>query len=174
MGGAVVLHYMAKYNGAHVSKLALFAAAAPSWKQRKDYPYGASDEAAAGLIQTTRTNRQQLIEDFGKAFAASENSLSAGMSQWLANINADASPYATTQSIIALRDLDLRPELSKINVPVAIFHGTKDKLCDFVFAEQLQKGLKNSYIVKFEKSGHALFVEEMEKFNTELEKFAKK
>lgn len=174
MGGAVVLHYMAKYNGAHVSKLALFAAAAPSWKQREGFPYGASDEAAAGLIHTTRTNRQQLIEDFGKAFPASENAISANTSQWLASISADASPYATTQSIIALRDLDLRPSLSKINVPVAIFHGTKDKLCDFVFAEQLHKGLKNSYIVKFEKSGHALFIEEMEKFNTELETFAKK
>lgn len=174
MGGAAVLHYMAKYNGAHVSKLALFAAAAPSWKQREGFPYGASDEAAAGLINTTRTNRQQLIEDFGKAFAATEDGISKGMSQWLADINVDASPYATTQSIIALRDLDLRPELSKINVPVAIFHGTKDKLCDFAFAEQLHKGLKNSYIVKFEKSGHALFIEEMEKFNTELEKFAKK
>lgn len=173
MGGAVVIHYMAKYNGAHVSKLALFGAAAPSWKQREDFPYGATDEASAGLIQTTRTNRQQLIEDFGKAFGASENSISPAMTQWLASINADASPYATTQAIIALRDLDLRPALSKITVPVAIFHGTKDKLCDFVFAEQLQKGIKNSYIVKFEKSGHALFIEEMEKFNTELEKFAK-
>lgn len=174
MGGAVVIHYMAKYNGAHVGKLALFAAAAPSWKQREGFPYGATDEAAAGLIHTTRTNRQQLIEDFGKAFGASENAISPTMSQWLASINSDASPYATTQSIIALRDLDLRPVLSKINVPVAIFHGTKDKLCDFVFAEQLHKGLKNSYIVKFENSGHALFIEEMEKFNTELEKFAKK
>ena len=174
MGGAVVIHYMAKYSGAHVNKLALFGAAAPSWKQRDGYPYGATDEAAAGLIVTTKTNRQQLIEDFGKAFGASENSISPAMAQWLASINADASPYATTQSIIALRDLDLRPALSKIKVPVAIFHGTKDKLCDFVFAEQLHKGIKNSYIVKFEKSGHALFIEEMEKFNTELEKFAKK
>ncbi|PWG80302.1 alpha/beta fold hydrolase [Pararcticibacter amylolyticus] len=173
MGGAVVTHYMAKYNGAHISKLALFAAAAPSWKQRKDYPYGISEEAAAGLIQTTKTNRQQLIEDFGKGFGATETSLSAPASNWLASINADASPYATTQSITALRDLDLRPVLARIKVPVAIFHGTKDKLCDFVFAEQLHKGIKNSYIVKFENSGHALFLEEMDKFNTELEKFAR-
>lgn len=174
MGGAVVIHYMDKYKGAHVSKLALFGAAAPSWKQREGYPYGATDEAAAGLIHTTRTNRQQLIEDFGKAFGATETSVSPAMAKWLASINSDASPYATTQAIIALRDLDLRPALPRINVPVAIFHGTKDKLCDFVFAEQLHRGIKNSYIVKFEKSGHALFVEEMEKFNTELEKFAKK
>jgi pimeloyl-ACP methyl ester carboxylesterase len=173
MGGAVVTHYMAKYNGAHISKLALFAAAGPSWKQRADYPYGATDEAAAGLIRTTETNRPQLIEDFGKGFGATDSSLSAATSNWLTSISLDASAYATTQSITALRDLDLRPELAKIKVPVAIFHGTKDKLCDFAFAEQLHKGIKNSYIVKFENSGHALFIEEMDKFNTELEKFAR-
>ena len=42
-------------------------------------------------------------------------------------------------------------------------------LCGFVFEEQLPKGIKNSYIVKFEKSRHALFIEEIEKLNTELE-----
>jgi non-heme chloroperoxidase len=173
MGGAVVTHYAAKYNGAHISKLALFGAAAPSWKQRAEYPYGITDEGAAGLIKTIETNRQQLIEGFGKGFGATETSLSAPTANWLASISADASPYATAQSIMALRELDLRPALAKIKVPVAIFHGTKDKLCDFVFAEQLHKGLKNSYIVKFENSGHALFLEEMEKFNTELERFAK-
>ncbi len=173
MGGAVVTHYVAKYNGAHISKLALFGAAAPSWKQRPGYPYGLSDEAAAGLIKATETARQQLIEGFGKGFGATETSLSPATSQWLAAIGADASPFATTQSITALRDLDLRPALAKIKIPVAIFHGTKDKLCDFVFAEELHKGIKNSYIVKFENSGHALFIEEVDKFNTELEKFAK-
>jgi non-heme chloroperoxidase len=173
MGGAVVTHYAAKYNGAHISKLALFGAAAPSWKQRADYPYGITDEGAAGLIKTIETNRQQLIEGFGKGFGATDTSLSAPTASWLASISADASPYATAHAIMALRDLDLRPALGKIKVPVAIFHGVKDRLCDFVFAEQLHKGLKNSYIVKFENSGHALFIEEMDKFNTELEKFAK-
>jgi len=173
MGGAVVTHYMAKYKGAHVSKLALFAAAAPSWKQREGFPYGASEETAAGLIKTTQTNRQQLIEDFGKGFGATPTNLSEPTAKWLAGISSDASPYATTHSIIALRDLDLRPALAGINVPVAIFHGTQDKLCDFVFAEQLHKGLKNSYIVRFENSGHVLFLEEADKFNMELEKFAR-
>lgn len=173
MGGAVVIHYMAKYNGAHIGKLALFGAAAPSWKQRDGYPYGISEEGAAGLIKTTETNRQQLIAGFGKGFGATENSIPEPMAKWLESISSDASPYATTQAIAALRNLDLRPVLGKINVPVAIFHGTKDKLCEFAFAEQLQKGIKNAYIVKFENSGHALFLEEMEKFNSELEKFSK-
>ncbi|MCM5530503.1 alpha/beta fold hydrolase [Parasegetibacter sp. NRK P23] len=173
MGGAVVLHYITKYNAAHVKKLALFAAAAPSWKQRPGFPYGISDAGAEGLIKATMTARQDLIASFGASFPAKEGAISKNVEKWLENINLEASPYAITESITALRDLDLRPELSKINIPVAIFHGTQDKLCDFVFAEELNKGIPNSYIVKFENSGHALFVEEADKFNAELEKFAK-
>src|SRR6218665_108568 len=174
MGGAVVLHYINKYNSAHVSKLALFGAAAPSWKQREGFPYGISDKDAAGLIQSTLTNRQDLIAGFGAGFPAKEGNISKNMEKWLENINLAASPYAITESITALRDLDLRPELSKITIPVAIFHGVYDKNCPFVWAEELNKGLKNSTLIRFENSGHALFVEEMEKFNTELEKFARK
>lgn len=174
MGGAVVIHYITKYNAAHISKLALFAAAAPSWKQREGFPYGVSDADAEGLIKATMTNRQDLIASFGAGFPAKEGGISKNVEKWLENISLEAWPYAITQSITALRDLDLRPELSKIKIPVAIFHGTQDKLCDFTLAEQLNKGITNSYIVKFENSGHALFVEEAEKFNAELEKFARK
>ena len=172
MGGAVTIHYVNKYKSAHVSKLALFAAAAPSWKQRSDYPYGISEEGAAGLIKDTMTSREELIGGLGVAFAAEGTKLSPVKDKWLESINLSASPYAVTESIRSLGDLDLRPVLGNITIPVAIFQGTKDKLISYDLAEQLHKGLKNSYIVKFEKSGHALFLEEMEKFNTELEKFA--
>lgn len=173
MGGAVVTRYASKYMGAHISKLALFAAA-PSWVQRPGYSYGLTEEGAASFIQLTRTDRPQVLDSFDKAFAATESGISKGMSEWLKGINMEASPYAASQSIKALSELDLRPELAKINIPVAIFHGVKDKLCDFAFAEQLHKGIKNSYIVKFKNSGHALLIEEMDKFNTKLEKFAHK
>lgn len=174
MGSAVTIHYVTKYNAAHISKLALFGASGPSWKKRADYPYGVSDQDAAALIQQTKTNRQQLVAGFGGGFAGREGGLSPESIKWLESINLDASPYATTQSITALRDLDLRPELGKIKIPVAIFHGVNDKLCDFAQAEQLHQSIKGSYLVKFENSGHALFLEEMDKFNAELEKFARK
>lgn len=173
MGGAVVIHYVTKYDSAHVSKLALFGAAAPSWKKRAGAPHGISEADAGGLITQTMTARQDLIAGFGSAFPTKEGTISKNVEKWLESINLEASPYAITESIKALLDLDLRPELSKIKIPVAIFHGTQDKLCPFAFAEELHKGIKNSFIIQFENSGHALFVEEMEKFNTELEKFAK-
>lgn len=173
MGSAVTLHYVTKYNAAHIKKLALFGATGPSWKQREGYPYGITDQSAADLIKQTKTNREQLIAGLGKAFEGKEGGLSPESMKWLESINLEASPYATTQSISALRGLDLRPELAKIKIPVAIFHGINDKLCDFAQAEQLNKSIKGSYIVRFEKGGHALFLEEMDKFNAELEKFAR-
>ncbi|MDR7127942.1 pimeloyl-ACP methyl ester carboxylesterase [Algoriphagus sp. 4150] len=174
MGGAIAIHYVAKYSGARVSKLALFGAAAPIWTKRNDYEYGFSKEDVEGLIALSKVNRPLLLENFGKIFGASETSLPAGIANWLGGINIEASPYATTQSLIALRDTDLRSELPKVTIPTAIFHGIKDVICEFALAEQMHQGIKNSYIVKFENSGHGLFLEEMEKFNNELLAFLQK
>ncbi|MDV3709457.1 alpha/beta hydrolase [Elizabethkingia anophelis] len=172
MGGAISVRYVTKYNAAHVSKLALFGAAAPVWTQRADFAIGLTKEQVNSLITLSRTNRPQLLEDFGKIFAATETAVSPGLANWLGTINLEASPYAMTQSLIALRDTDLRPELKKIAIPVAIFHGTKDKICDFNLAIEMSKAIQNSFIIRFENSGHGLFIEELEKFNNELERFA--
>lgn len=171
MGGAIALHYVAKYNSAHVAKLALFGAAAPIWTSRPDYPYNLTPETVNDLIALSKTNRPQLLENFGKIFTATETAMPPTLGTWLFNINMEASPYATTQGLIALRDTDLRSELGKVTIPTVIFHGVKDKICDFAMAEQMHKGIKNSTIVQFETSGHGLFVEEREKFNSELVKF---
>jgi pimeloyl-ACP methyl ester carboxylesterase len=62
-----------------------------------------------------------------------------------------------------------------ISVPTAIFHAVGDKICPFAFAEEMAKGINNAKMIKmirFENSGHGLFLEEKEKFNLELIKFA--
>jgi pimeloyl-ACP methyl ester carboxylesterase len=171
MRGAIAIRYTVKYQAAHLKKLALLGAAAPVWTQRKDYPYGFQIEAVNELIQLGLTNRPQLLENFGKIFGASETTVPAGLANWLGGINLEASPYATIQSLIALRDSDLRSELSKIKVPTVIFHGTKDKICPYDLALQMNKGISGSTIVTFENSGHGMFIEEREKFNAELIKY---
>jgi pimeloyl-ACP methyl ester carboxylesterase len=127
---------------------------------REGSPFGISEADGNGLVLQTMTARQDLIAGFGAAFPAKEGNISKNVEKWLENINLEASPYAITESIKALLNLDLRPQLSKISIPVAIFHGTQDKLCSFEFANELNKGIKNSRIIRFENSGHALFVEE--------------
>jgi non-heme chloroperoxidase len=174
MGGAIAVHYAAADNGAHVSKLALFSAAAPIWTQRKDFPYNLPKSAVDDLIELNYKDRPKLLSDFAKIFSATETSLNYGIGSWLNGICLSASSYATAQCLIALRDTDLRSDMAKIKIPTVIMHGKKDKICSFDLAEQMKAGIKNSHIVPFENSGHSLFLEETKKFNSELIKFAVK
>ncbi len=174
MGGSIAIRYVSRYSGAHVSKLALCGAAAPIWTQRKDFKYNLPKSAVDELIELNYKDRPKLLANFGKIFSATETSLNEGIQSWLNGINLSASSYATAQCLIALRDTDLRRDLEKITIPTVIIHGKKDKICSFDLAEQMKLGIKNSHIVTFEKSGHSMFLEETEKFNSELIKFAKK
>jgi non-heme chloroperoxidase len=53
-------------------------------------------------------------------------------------------------------------------------HGKQDKICSFDLAEQMNAGISGSQLVPFVNSGHSLFLEEIQKFNAELIKFAGK
>ena len=174
MGGSIAIHYMSVYNGAHVSRLALFGAAAPIWTQRKDFPYNLPTKAVDDLIELNYKDRPKLLSNFAKIFSAAESSLNAGIGDWLNGICLSASSHATAQCLIALRDTDLRSDLAKITVPTVIMHGKKDKICSFDLAEQMKAGISDSQIITFENSGHSLFLEETHKFNAELIKFAGK
>lgn len=174
MGGAIAIRYVSKYNGARVSKLLLCGAAAPIWTQRNDFNYNLPKSAVDELIELNDKDRPQLLSNFGKIFSATETSLNEGIKSWLNGINLSASSFATAQCLIALRDTDLRPDLEKITIPTVIMHGKKDKICSFDLAEQMKAGIKNSHIVAFENSGHSMFLEETDKFNSELIKFAGK
>jgi pimeloyl-ACP methyl ester carboxylesterase len=174
MGGATVIHYIAKYNAAHISQLALFGAAAPLWTRREDFNYGLWTKTDVdGLIEMNNTNRPQLFQTFGNIFPANETSVSAGHGAWLGIIQSQASPYAMAECLKALRDTDLRADMKKITVPTLILHGRLDKICSFELAEQMHAMIPHSKLVALENSGHALFIEEREKFNSELLNFIK-
>jgi len=174
MGGSIAIRYAARDNGTHISKLALFGAAAPIWTQRDDFKFNLPKSAVDDLIALNYKDRPKLLSNFAKIFSADETSLNEGIGAWLTGINLSASSYATAQCLIALRDTDLRADLAEITIPTLIMHGKKDKICSFDLAEQMKARILNSHLVVFENSGHSLFLEETQKFNSELVKFAGK
>ena len=116
--------FASKYNNEHISKLALFGAAAPCEVRKEDFPYGLPIEILNNLIELNSSNRPQLIEEFGKLFGASETALPKNISDWLARIQFQSSQYAMEQGLIMIRDSDISADLEKITIPTAIFHGT--------------------------------------------------
>src|ERR1035437_9527176 len=174
MGGAIAIRYMAANKGARVSKLVLAGAAAPIWTQRDDFLYNLPKSAVDELIELNNHDRPMLLANFAKIFSATQTSLNKGIGNWLNGICLSTSSHATAQCLMALRDTDLRTDMAKITVPTLIMHGKKDKICSFDLAEQMKAGISNSHIVAFENSGHSMFLEETQKFNEELIKFAGK
>jgi non-heme chloroperoxidase len=172
MGGAIAIRYVSMFDGAHISKLILCGAAAPRWTQCENFRYNLPKFEVDELIELNSKDRPQLLSNFSKIFSANKSSLNKGIKHWLSGINLSASSYATAQCLIALRDSDLRSDLPKISIPTLILHGEKDKICSFDLANQMHVNIKDSQLIPFKNSGHSLFLEETDKFNTELMNFS--
>ena len=98
-GGATVIRFAAKYKNAHINKLALIGAAAPCEVIKDDFPYGLTEEMINSLIALNAANRPQLIEEFGKLFAATETALPKNISDWMASLQLQSSQYAMEQGL---------------------------------------------------------------------------
>lgn len=174
MGGAIAMHYIAKYFSERVTKVVFMGAAAPCFTKREDYPYGLEKSTCNDLIMQSKQDRPKMVSDFAKIFFSEENSQSHEMKEWLFSINMEASPYATIKCLEELRDADLRSDMQIVNqrnLPVAIFHGIHDKICSVDFAKVMNEAIKDSRLIRFDRSGHALNIEEKEKTNEELVRF---
>ncbi|MFP7492410.1 alpha/beta hydrolase [Terribacillus saccharophilus] len=166
MGGPIAVRYMNRYGLAKVDKLLLLSAALPAFTQRDAYPFGMKNEDANDMIEQLKVDRPKTLRDFGNMFFAQEHSDS--FEEWFFQLGLEASGHGTIQAMEALRDEDLRDELAGISTPTFIFHGHKDEICPFDFANEITGGIVNSTIIPFEHSGHGLLFDEKEKFNHEL------
>lgn len=169
VGGAISIRYMARYNGYGVSKLALIAAAAPSFTKRPDFPYGLTKEDVNKIIQETYNDRPKMLQGFGDMFFFQY--VTGSFSDWFFQLGLQAAGWSTAKLAISLRDESLFSDLPKIHVPTLILHGIHDKICPFPLAEAQRKGIENSKLVPFENSGHGLFWEQRDKLNKELTQF---
>jgi non-heme chloroperoxidase len=169
-GGAIAIRYMVRYNGYGVSKLALFAAAAPSLIQRPYFPYGLPREDIIKIIQEIYQDRPEMLRRFGDMFFFQYKTKS--LSDWFFQMGLKAAGWST--AAIAATWLDeerLFSDLGEIQVPTVILHGIHDKVCLYPLAVAQNNVIRNSRLVPFELSGHGLFLDQPDKFNQELTQF---
>lgn len=169
MGGAICVHYMAKFNNYKVSKLILAGAAVPSFVRNIQNPYGKTREELDSLINDVYTDRPKAVSNFGKDVFALNHGVE--FNDWFKWLCFKASGIGTIKTAISLRDENVFEDLKKINVPTLILHGRLDKVCPYNFTEIMTKEIKNSRLIAFDYSGHGLFYDEKYKFNNELIKF---
>lgn len=168
-GGAIAIRYMARHKGYGVSKLALFAAAAPSLIKRPNFPYGSEKEDIIKIIQGTYTDRPKMLRDFGDIFFFQY--ITKPLSDWLFQLGLQAAGWATAEIANTWLNEVLFYDLGTINVPTLIIHGIHDKVVPFQLGEVQKQCIKNAKLVPFKFSGHGSFYDERDKFNEELMKF---
>jgi len=169
-GGAICVRYMARHNGFGVSKLALFAAAAPSLIQRPYFPYGLPREEVVNIIQGTYQDRPQMLRNFCGMIRFQYTS--EPMSDWVFQLGLEAAGWATAAIANTwLNEEGLFYDLKKITAPTLILHGTHDRVCLFPLAIAQRDSIRNSRMVPFEESGHFLFLDQPDKFNQDLADF---
>jgi non-heme chloroperoxidase len=166
-GGAIAIRYMARHNGYGVAGLVLCAAAAPSLIKRSYFPYGQTRDTVEKIIQDTLNDRPKMLQGFSDLFFY--QNVSQPLKDWFFNLGLEASGWATASIANTWLDEEqLFYDMGQISAPTLILHGIHDQVCFFELGEAQKAGIKNSVLVPFENSGHALFYEERDKFNREL------
>lgn len=170
-GGAIAIRYMARHHGYGVSRLALFAAAAPSLIKRPNFPYGIDKQTVIDIIDGTYADRPNMLNNFGNIFFFQH--ITEPFAQWFFQIGLQAAGWATAAIAKTWIEEVLFQDLAAISVPTLIIHGIHDKVVPFVLGEIQHQYIKNSVLEAFEFSGHAAFYDQKDEFNKKLADFAK-
>lgn len=170
-GGAIAIRYMARHKGYGVSKLALFAAAAPSLIKRPNFPYGLEKGTVQEIIKGTYNDRPKMLQGFGEIFFYQHTS--DAFLEWFFQLGLQAAGWATAAIANTWLDEVLFSDLREIKVPTLIIHGTHDKVVPFELAQVQEQNIRKSKLVPFKYSGHGAFYDQRDEFNEELMKFIK-
>lgn len=168
-GGAIAIRYMARHEQYGVSKLVLCAAAAPSLIKRPGFPYGSNVKIVESIIEGTYRDRPKMLEDFGKIFFYKK--ISRPFSEWFLQLGFQAAGWSTAAIANTWINECLFEDLEGICAPTLILHGVHDKVVLPPLGEVQRELIRNSKLIKFEKSGHGLFYDEKDRFNREVRCF---
>ncbi len=170
MGAGVGLKYVTGFNDdGRVTKLVMVGPATPRFKQTEAEPFGMDEATAAATLEAVRRGFPETMAAF-KAANFHRTDLAATQ-DWFLSTWLGLPAYAAYKYFKTLLDEDLRDRLEKVDIPTIIFHGRHDQVCHPGWAEYMVPRIKDCKIVWFENSGHALMVEEPDKFAQELAAF---
>lgn len=152
-----------------IAGLALVGPITPRWVVGDGFTEGVSRQFLEDLLEGTATSWPALLTRYVTSLF--HQPIDEATRQWFVSMGLDASLYAVQQALIHLRDADQRDELSQIRVPTVIFHGVHDAIAPLAIGEYLAENVDDAALVRFERSGHAVWIDEPLRFSTELTGF---
>jgi len=134
MGTGEVTRYLGTYGSKRVRKAALLGTIPPFLLKTPDNPEGVDGQVFEGIKAAIVKDRYAYFEDFLNNFYDVDVLGGSRISDraWQASFNvaAGASPFATYACVDTWLT-DFRADLSKIDVPVLVVHGSEDRILPF-------------------------------------------
>ncbi|MXP51309.1 alpha/beta fold hydrolase [Pantoea sp. SoEX] len=153
MGTGDVLRYISRYGTNKVEKLVLLGTITPMVIKNKNNPNGI-DKSVFDIIKLELLkDRPQFIKEFAKNFYG--NIVSDGIIIQTLNIALLASLKATIDCVTSFSETNFYYDLSTINIPTLIIHGSNDKILPYEFTSKLtHKLIYNSKLKLYEHGPH--------------------
>jgi non-heme chloroperoxidase len=158
MGSGEVTRYLGKYGSAGVRRAVLFGAIPPFLLKTDDNPEGVDKAVFDGIKQSVVADRYKWFEDFFANFYNTDElapeRIGEGALRASFQVAAGASWYASYACVDTWLT-DFRRDLPKIEVPVLVVHGTKDRILPFeATAKRLEGLIADVKVVPVENGPH--------------------
>jgi non-heme chloroperoxidase len=158
MGTGEVTHYLGTYGSARVRKAALLGAIPPFLLKTDDNPEGVDGQVFEDIKAAIVKDRYAYFEDFLNNFYNVDKLAPARISEraWQNSfiVACGASPFAT-HACVDTWLTDFRADVSKIDVPMLVVHGTEDRILPIEStADRLPALIKDLRLVRIEGGPH--------------------
>ncbi len=168
MGGMILLEYMERFP--EKASSLILVGSTPR--------FVTDDHHSFGLPQKDlRAMQTRLKRDFHRAVFEFRKSITDGIKEANKKIILQAplpSYDAAMSGLKELMVLDLSSELSDINIPVLVVHGSKDRVCKLSASRYMADSIPGAELLIIKSSDHAPFLHDSELFNFKVEEFLKK
>lgn len=132
MGTGEVGRYLGTYGSARIAKAAFLGSLEPYLLQTDDNPAGVPQSVFDGLLEAVTADRYAFFKEFYKNFYNSETFLGTPrLSQEIIDASFAIAAGASATASVAAQPTwltDFRADISKIDVPALIVHGTADNI----------------------------------------------
>lgn len=177
MGTGEVTRYLAQYGSQRVDRAVFISPIPPFLLKTPDNPDGLDKSLFEGFQKSILSDRPAYLTQFLSTFYNYDLLKDKGVSEeafrssW--NIAVGASAKGT-YDCVATWMTDFRKDLSRIDVPALIIHGTADRILPYALtAPRMQAALKSSRLVPIEGAPHSLPWTHADLINRELLDFIK-
>ncbi len=172
MGGGEVARYLARYGSARVSKAVLISAVTPYLLKTGDNPEGIDGKVFDEIVENLEKDRFDFLKAFGKKFfgyGVVSHPVSEATLEFAQSMAMSASPLATINLVRAWSETDFRDDLTGIDVPTLVIHGTSDNTVPIdSSARRAVKLLKHGELLEYDGEPHGLNSTAPKKLNDDL------